>query len=100
VLLTHRSLRIDALPRYLCGPRCWSYDEERIYTHSFAFAELNDFYRFSAATNSWTALSPSSSAPSARLWLGLASTPDGMLYLFGGVSSSGTEGMNERQHKG
>jgi hypothetical protein len=53
---------------------------------------LNDVYRFSAAANTWTALSPSGSAPSPRLWMGFAATPDGMLYVFGGSDGSGNVG--------
>jgi hypothetical protein len=52
----------------------------------------NDFYRYSAAANTWTALSPSGSAPSGRFGLSCTATPDGMLYLFGGYGGSGTEG--------
>jgi hypothetical protein len=44
----------------------------------------NDVYRFSAAANTWTALSPSGSGPSRRSEMGFASTPDGLLYVFGG----------------
>lgn len=44
----------------------------------------NDVYRFSAAANTWTALSPSGSGPSPRGGMGFAATPDGMLYVFGG----------------
>jgi hypothetical protein len=41
-------------------------------------------YRFSAAASTWTALSPSGTAPSQRESMGFAATPDGMLYVFGG----------------
>ena len=50
---------------------------------------LNDVYRFSAAANTWTALSPSGSGPSPRADMGFAATPDGMIYVFGGSSSYG-----------
>ena len=53
---------------------------------------FNDVYRFSAAANTWTALSPSGSGPSPRYHMGFAATPDGMLYVFGGRNYSGTEG--------
>jgi hypothetical protein len=54
---------------------------------------LNDLYRFSAADNAWTALSPSSSGPSPRFGMGFAATPDGMLYVFGGSAwNNGIEG--------
>jgi hypothetical protein len=53
---------------------------------------VNDLYRYSAAANTWTALSPSGSAPSPRFWMGFAATPDGMLYLFGGYVDYGNEG--------
>ena len=54
-----------------------------------------DLYRFSPATNTWTALSPSGSGPSSRFRMGFAATPDGMLYVFGGYGSGGgNEGAN------
>jgi hypothetical protein len=55
---------------------------------------LNDLYRYSAADNAWTALSPSGSVPSLRADMGFAATPDGMLYVFGGWSGrpDGNEG--------
>jgi hypothetical protein len=56
-----------------------------------AAGNLNDVYRFIAAANTWTALSPSGSGPSPRWQMGFAATPDGMLYVFGGYDS-GTEG--------
>ena len=56
-----------------------------------AVGSFNDLYRYSAAADTWTALSPSGSAPSRRFALGFAATPDGMLYLFGG-GNAGTEG--------
>jgi hypothetical protein len=52
----------------------------------------NDMYRFSPANNTWTELSPSGSGPSPRWAMGFASTPDGVLYVFGGAGSSGKEG--------
>jgi hypothetical protein len=55
----------------------------RTHTHTHA-GNLNDVYRFSAAANTWTALSTSGSAPSPRAYMGFAATPDGMLYVFGG----------------
>ena len=61
-------------------------------THTHAGYYRNDLYRFSAAANTWTALSPSGSGPSERYRLGFAATPDGMLYVFGGYGNSGTEG--------
>jgi hypothetical protein len=57
-----------------------------------AAIRLNDVYRFSAAANTWTALSPSGSGPSRRYAMGFAATPDGMLYVFGGEDSNGTGG--------
>jgi hypothetical protein len=56
-----------------------------------AAAYLNDVYRFSAAANTWTALSPTGSGPSPRYGMGFAATPDGMIYVFGGFS--GGKGM-------
>jgi hypothetical protein len=53
---------------------------------------LNDVYRFSAAANTWTALSPSGSGPSPRISMGFAATPDGMLYVFGGTNRGGNVG--------
>jgi hypothetical protein len=58
-----------------------------------AAGNLNDLYRFSAAANNWTALSPSGSGPSPRYAMGFAATPDGMLYVFGGTSGSGIESL-------
>ncbi len=55
---------------------------------------LNDLYRFSAAANAWTALSPSGSVPSPRANMGFAVTPDGILYIFGGWDT-GNEGVGE-----
>jgi hypothetical protein len=52
---------------------------------------FNDVYRFSASANNWTPLSPSGSGPSPRRYMGFESTPDGMLYVFGGEGSSGIE---------
>jgi N-acetylneuraminic acid mutarotase len=49
----------------------------------------NDLYRFSPGDNAWTALSPSDSAPSQRNAMGFAATPDGMLYVFGGLDDGG-----------
>ncbi len=56
----------------------------------------NDFYRFSAAANTWTAL-PTGSAPSARYGMGFASTPDGMLYVFGGFDGTGNQAKERRE---
>jgi N-acetylneuraminic acid mutarotase len=51
---------------------------------SFSFSVVvNDLYRFSPSSNSWTAISVAS-PPSARWGMGFAATPDGMLYVFGG----------------
>jgi hypothetical protein len=44
----------------------------------------NDISRYSAATNTWTALAPSGNKPDGRVGHGFAATPDGMLYAFGG----------------
>jgi hypothetical protein len=49
-------------------------------------------YRFSPAANTWTTLSPSGSGPSRREGMGFAATPDGMLYVFGGNTNTGTDG--------
>jgi hypothetical protein len=46
---------------------------------------FNDLYRFDPATNSWTELSPTGSAPSPRCCMGFAATPDGVLYVIGGM---------------
>jgi hypothetical protein len=48
-------------------------------------------YRFSAAANAWTALSPSGSGPSPRFAVGFTATPDGMLYVFGGDGDTGIQ---------
>jgi hypothetical protein len=50
---------------------------------------LNDVYRFSAAANTWTAVSTSGSSPSPRVGMGFEATPDGMLYVFGGTGGTG-----------
>jgi hypothetical protein len=54
-------------------------------------------YRFNAAASTWTALSPSGSAPSPRWGIGFAATPDGMLYVFGGYDGSNG---NRREGRG
>ena len=46
--------------------------------------DLNDVYRFDVAAATWTALSPSGPIPVIRYYMGFTSTPDGMLYVFGG----------------
>ena len=48
----------------------------------------NDLYRFSPTNNTWTALA-ADSPPSARVGMGFAATPDGLLYVFGGYGGSG-----------
>jgi hypothetical protein len=53
---------------------------------------FNDVNRFSAATNTWTALFPSGSGPSPRNAMGFAATPDSRLYVFGGYSGTGGSG--------
>jgi N-acetylneuraminic acid mutarotase len=53
---------------------------------------LNDLYRFSPAASTWTALSSSGSAPSSRYAMGFTATPDGMLYVFGGLASGNRVG--------
>jgi N-acetylneuraminic acid mutarotase len=57
---------------------------------------LNDLYRFSAENNTWTALSPTGSGPTPRYGMGFTATPNGMLYVFGGLYSSGNEGKEGR----
>ena len=42
--------------------------------------------------NTWTALSPSGSGPSLRGFMGFAATPDGMLYVFGGLDYGNERG--------
>ena len=59
---------------------------------------LKDVYRFSAAANTWTALSPSGSSPSPRYNMGFAATPDGMLYVFGGSDGNGKVGEEGAAH--
>jgi N-acetylneuraminic acid mutarotase len=49
---------------------------------------LNDLYRFSPTSNTWTALNIAS-PPSARYGMGFSATPDGMLYVFGGDGNRG-----------
>jgi hypothetical protein len=55
-----------------------------------AAGRRNDLHRFAAGDNAWTALSPSGSAPSSRSAMGFVATPDGMLYVFGGLDGSGS----------
>jgi hypothetical protein len=55
-----------------------------IHTYIYTAYYYNDLYCFSAAANTWTALSPSGSRPPLRDTMGFAATPDGMLYVFGG----------------
>jgi hypothetical protein len=45
--------------------------------------------------NTWTALSPSGSRPPGNAEMGFAATPDGMLYLFGGVDDIGNDRLME-----
>ena len=49
----------------------------------------NDMYSFNPASSTWTTLAPSGAVPSARLGMGFTSTPDGLLYLFGGLQAEG-----------
>ena len=48
---------------------------------------LADFACFDPVSGTWTSISPSGPLPAARMELGLTSTADGKLYLFGGQSS-------------
>ena len=50
---------------------------------------LNDLYKFSSSTVTWTALSPSGPIPSPRSDMGFTATPDGTIYLFGGYNGGG-----------
>ncbi len=59
----------------------------------------NSLHCLSINANTWTTLSPSGPAPTPRYLLGFAATPDGMLYVFGGLSSSGKDGRGEREVK-
>ncbi len=45
----------------------------------------NDIFRFDPATATWTELRPFGPAPVERRRMGFAATPDGMLYVFGGM---------------
>jgi hypothetical protein len=69
---------------------------EYVYIHA---GSRSDLYRLSATSNAWTALFPSGSGPSERRGMGFAATPDGMLYVFGGLSrdGGGNEGKGARQ---
>ena len=58
----------------------------------FLSATLNDLYSFSRTSNIWTALS-AASPPVARSDFGFVSTPDGILYVFGGSTGSGERGL-------
>ena len=53
-----------------------------------AAAYVNDLYSFSPDTATWTMLSPSGSIPSPRSGMGVVSTPDGVIYVFGACTSS------------
>ncbi len=52
-------------------------------------AHRDDMYSFNPASSMWTTLAPSGAVPSARLGMGFTSTPDGLLYLFGGLQAVG-----------
>jgi hypothetical protein len=46
---------------------------------------LNDLYRFSLTSNTWTNRTATrANTPSSRTGMGFAATPNGMLYVFGG----------------
>ena len=49
---------------------------------------LNDLYIFNPAANSWTQLSPTGALPSGRRSMGFTVTPDGQLWVLGGLNSS------------
>jgi hypothetical protein len=66
----------------------------------------NDLYRFSPSASKWAELSPIGPAPAPRQYMGFAATPDGMLYVFGGLRCSaygcgnegtGAEGAGDRR---
>jgi hypothetical protein len=60
---------------------------EHASTSTVSAVLLNDLYHFNPATVTWTALFPSGSAPSPRCCntLGFTSTPDGIIYVYGGI---------------
>jgi hypothetical protein len=48
---------------------------------------FNELYSLNPGAGAWTGLSPTGDIPTAREAVGFAATPDGMLYLFGGLQS-------------
>lgn len=47
---------------------------------------MNDLHSFSPESDTWTNIAHDS-APPPRIWMGCTATPDGMVYIFGGMSS-------------
>ncbi len=58
---------------------------------------FNDLWYFDPKSNSWTNTTTKSRVPIGRYALGMTSTPDGMLYVFGGsnVGSGGESSGGE-----
>ena len=50
----------------------------------------NDLWSFNLSTGYWTAMTPIGPVPYPRYWFGFTSTPDGLLYLFGGHGPDST----------
>src|SRR5262249_6357989 len=48
---------------------------------------LNDLWRYSGATNTWTALTPMNGGPGARQMTAMAADGSGKLALFGGLTA-------------
>ncbi len=48
---------------------------------------LNDLYKFIPSNETWSTLHPSGLIPIGRTLGGFTSTPDGMLYLYGGYNA-------------
>jgi hypothetical protein len=92
----HRNvLCISAL--YHVFAACWVYDSFPLCNTIPELQTLpaagycNDIYSFNPSTNMWTPLSsnqisPPTSTPSPRYSMGFATSPDGILYVFGGFN--------------
>jgi hypothetical protein len=50
---------------------------------------FSDLYSYIPAARTWKALSPIGPPPSPRGGMGIAATPNGMVYIFGGYSDVG-----------
>ena len=64
-------------------------------------AFTNDLYSFDPASSMWTELSTTGARPAPRQLADLTATPDGRLYVFGGMNSlAATGGTETREGRG